>query len=164
MKSRRSVTGVLAVMAALGVGACGSSNSSTSTSTARSGSASTATTSSAAAGASGGSAAAVRDKLLALAKPGTTIDHGAIAGWPKNAQGSAIPATPSAISGWGFAVDKRKNIQFLSFAVTDSKGHCVGGDIQSDTAGNKVVSARPVTVKPGSPCSASTVAAAVGHY
>src|ERR1700693_4590899 len=56
-------------------------------------------------------------KLLALAKPGTTItSQGTVPGWAP-ANGSAIPADPSHISGFGFVSQKAAGIQYLSFAV-----------------------------------------------
>jgi hypothetical protein len=109
------------------------------------------------------SAAAERNRLLALAKPGTKItSQGNVPGWPP-ADGSAIPATPTDVSGFGFNVDKAKNTQYLSFAVTDSRHACAGGDIVTNSKGTTVVSAKPVELPPHAPCTGDQVATQAGH-
>jgi hypothetical protein len=109
------------------------------------------------------SATAERDMLLHLAKPGTKItSQGNVPGWPP-ANGSAIPATPTEISGFGFNVDKKRNVQYLSFAVGD-KGHgCAGGDIVTNAKGTTVLSARPINLPSHATCSGDEVAKLAGY-
>jgi hypothetical protein len=109
------------------------------------------------------SATAERAKLLALAKPGTTLSStGTVPGWPP-ANGSGIPATPSEVSGFGFVPDKAKNIQYLSFAVADSGGRCAAGDLEANAAGTQITSAKPVTLPSKAPCTGDEAAKIAGH-
>ncbi len=71
-------------------------------------------------------------------------------GWPP-ANGSAIPATATDISGFGFNVDKAKKDQYLSFAVTDASGACAGGDIVANAKGTMVVSTSAVKLPSHAP-------------
>lgn len=104
-----------------------------------------------------------RNKLLALAKPGTSVTaQGTIAGWPP-ANGSGIPATPSEISGFGLVVDKPKNLEYLSFTVMDTSGKCVGGDLETNSAGTQIVAARPITIPAKAPCTGDEAAKVAGH-
>jgi hypothetical protein len=109
------------------------------------------------------SATAERDKLLALAKPGTAVSsQGTVPGWPP-ANGSGIPSTPSDVSGFGFVPDKAKNIQYLSFAVMDTGNRCAGGDLEANFAGTQIITARPITVPAQGPCTGDEVAKIAGH-
>jgi hypothetical protein len=109
------------------------------------------------------SATAERDRLLALAKPGTSVSsQGTVPGWPP-ANGSGIPATPSDVSGFGFVPDKARNIQYLSFAVLDTTDKCAGGDLVTNASGGQITSARPITVPAKGPCTGDEVAKIAGH-
>jgi hypothetical protein len=109
------------------------------------------------------SATAERDKLLALAKPGTSLSsQGTVPGWPP-ANGSGIPATPSEVSGFGFVPDKGQKIQYLSFAVTDRTGKCAAGDLEANSAGTRVTSAKPITLPAKGPCTGDETAKIAGH-
>ncbi len=109
------------------------------------------------------SATSTRNKLLALAKPGTSVtSQGNVPGWPP-ANGSGIPATPSEVSGFGFVPDKAQNIQYLSFAATDRKGRCAGGDLEANQAGTLITSARPITIPAKAPCTGDEAAKIAGH-
>lgn len=108
-------------------------------------------------------AAAERNKLLALARPGTKISsQGNLSDWPP-ANGSAIPATATEISGFGFNMDRAKKAQYLSFAVTDTSGACAGGEILAKANGTTVVSASPVKLPSHAPCTGDEVAKLAGH-
>lgn len=109
------------------------------------------------------SASTERNRLLALAKPGTKVGYqGSISGWPP-ANGSGIPATATEISGFGFDVDKARKEQYLSFAVADSKHGCAGGDIVTNSKGTNVASAKPVKLPSRAPCTGDEVAKLAGH-
>jgi hypothetical protein len=109
------------------------------------------------------SATTERNKLLDLARRGVKVtSQGNLPGWPP-ANGSAIPATATRISGFGFNVDKKRKAQFLSFAVRDSGGACAGGDILTDSKGKKVVSHRAIRLPPHAPCTGDEVAKLAGH-
>jgi hypothetical protein len=109
------------------------------------------------------SATSERNRLLALARPGTKItSQGSISGWPP-ANGSGIPATATEISGFGFNVDKARKEQYLSFAVTDSRHGCAGGDIVTNSKGTNVVSSMPVNLTTHAPCTGDEVAKLAGH-
>jgi len=109
------------------------------------------------------SARGIRDKLLALAKPGTPITtQGTVPDWPP-ANGSGIPATPTDLSGFGFVVDKPKNMQYLSFAVKDSSGKCAGGDIVANSAGTAITGGQAISVPAKAPCTGDEVAKLAGH-
>jgi hypothetical protein len=109
------------------------------------------------------SAQAERDRLLALAQPGTKVtSQGTLSGWP-SANGAAIPASPSELSGFGFEADHAKKVQYLGFAVKDTAGHCAGGEIQADLAGTYVQSATAVTIPSHAPCTGNEAAKAAGH-
>ena len=108
-------------------------------------------------------ATAERNKLLALAKPGTRVtSQGMVPGWPP-ANGSGIPATSSETSGFAFVQDKAKNIQYLSFAVMDRTGRCAAGDLETNASGLQITSARPITIPPKSPCTGDEAARIAGH-
>jgi hypothetical protein len=108
------------------------------------------------------SATAERNKLLALAKPGTDVPQGNVPNWPP-ANGSAIPATATEVSGFGFNVDKTQNVQYLSFAVADRNHGCAGGDIVTNAKGTKVISASPIKLPRHAPCTGDEVAELAGH-
>ena len=109
------------------------------------------------------SATQERNRLLGLAKPGTRVtSQGTLPGWPA-ANGAAIPATTSQVSGFGFLVDKNQNVQYLGFAVLDTKGKCALGDIEANSSGTEVVSASPVTTPAHGPCTGDQAARAAGH-
>ena len=102
-------------------------------------------------------------KLLAVAKSGTAITpQGTVAGWAP-ANGSAIPADPSHISGFGFVADKAKRIQYLSFAVKDTSGNCAGGDLLANPAGTRTTGGRAITVPAKASCTGDEVAKLAGH-
>ena len=102
-------------------------------------------------------------KLLALGKPGTSLTgQGTVPGWPP-ANGSGVPATPSEVSGFGFVADKARNDQYLSFAVMDTAQRCTGGDLETNTSGTQVASAKPVKLPAKAPCTGDEVAKLVGH-
>jgi hypothetical protein len=108
-------------------------------------------------------ATAERDKLLKLARPGTSVTaQGTVPGWPP-ANGSGIPATPSELSGFGFVADKAQNLEYMSFAVFDSAGRCAGGDLEANSAGTQITSARPVAIPAKAPCTGDEVAKLAGH-
>jgi hypothetical protein len=101
--------------------------------------------------------------LLAVAKPGTTISsQGTVPGWAP-ANGSAIPADPSHISGFGFVADKSKGIQYLSFAVKDTSGRCAGGDLLANAAGTRTTGGKAIAVPAKTPCTGEEVAKLAGH-
>lgn len=103
-------------------------------------------------------------KLLAVAKAGTAITaQGTVSGWAP-ANGSAIPADPSHISGFGFVADKAKHIQYLSFAVNDTSGKCVGGDLLANAAGTRTTGGRAIAVPAKAPCTGDEVAKLAGHH
>lgn len=109
------------------------------------------------------SATSERDRILALAKPGTSVtSQGNVRGWPP-ANGSGIPATPSEVSGFGFVADKARNLQYLSFAVIDTAHKCAGGDLETNASGSQIVSARPIKLPPKGPCTGDEVARIAGH-
>ena len=109
------------------------------------------------------SAKAERDRLLDLAQPGTKLtSQGTVPGWP-SANGAAIPATASQVSGFGFLSDTAKHVQYLGFAVKDSAGHCAGGDIEADSGGTYVQSAEPVEIPRHAPCTGDEAAKVAGH-
>jgi len=109
------------------------------------------------------SAAAERDRLLRLAQPGTKItSQGNLPGWPP-ANGSAIPATPTEVSGFGFNLDKARKVQYLSFAVRDAGGACAGGDILANAKGTEVISGTAVSLPHHGPCTGDEVARMAGH-
>lgn len=109
------------------------------------------------------SATGERNKLLGLAKPGTHLTpQGTVPGWPP-ANGSGIPATPSEVSGFGFVVDRTRNDQYLSFAVTDAAGRCAGGDLETDSSGRVVASARSIAIPHKAPCTGDEAARIAGH-
>lgn len=102
-------------------------------------------------------------KLLALAKPGTTItSQGTVPGWAP-ANGSAIPADPSHISGFGFVSQKGAGLQYLSFAVKDSSGKCAGGDLLANASGTRITGGKAITVPAKAPCTGDQVAKLAGH-
>jgi hypothetical protein len=102
-------------------------------------------------------------KLLALGKAGTPVSpEGTISGWAP-ANGSAIPADPSHTSGFGFAADKSKGIQYLSFAVKDTSGRCAGGDLLANAAGTTTTGGRAISVPAKAPCTGDEVAKLAGH-
>jgi hypothetical protein len=102
-------------------------------------------------------------KLLGVAKAGTTITpQGTIPNWDP-ANGSAIPAEPSHISGFGFVADKSKGIEYLSFAVKDTSGKCAGGDLVANAAGTKTTGGKAVSVPDKAPCTGEEVAKLAGH-
>jgi hypothetical protein len=109
------------------------------------------------------SASAERDRLLALAKPGTNLTtQGTVLGWPP-ANGSGIPASSTEVSGFGFVPDKSRHDQYLAFAVKDTAGHCAGGDFEATASGTQVTSARPITIPPKAPCTGDEAAKIAGH-
>ncbi|MFL5824019.1 MAG: hypothetical protein ACJ764_11315 [Solirubrobacteraceae bacterium] len=109
------------------------------------------------------SAKVQRDKLLGLAAPGTKVTpRDTVPGWP-SANGAAIPATTSQVSGFGFLVDQTKRVQYLGFAVTDAAGHCAGGNIEADLAGKFVLSSARVTIPRHAACTGDEAAKAAGH-
>jgi hypothetical protein len=102
-------------------------------------------------------------KMLRLAKAGTRITpQGTVPAWA-SANGSGIPATPTHLSGFGFVVDKAKNIQYLSFAVKDTSGRCAGGDVLANGSGTKITGGKPITVPAKAPCTGDEVAKLAGH-
>jgi hypothetical protein len=102
-------------------------------------------------------------KLLAVAKPGTAITaQGTVSGWAP-ANGSAIPADPSHISGFGFVADMAKHIQYLSFAVKDTSGKCAGGDLLANAAGTQTTGGRAIAIPAKAPCTGDEVARLAGH-
>lgn len=108
-------------------------------------------------------ATAERNKLLGLAKPGTKVtSQGNLPGWPP-ANGSAIPASATEVSGFGFNVDKVLKVQYLSFAVSDTNHSCAGGDIIANAKGTTVVSSRAVKLPSHAPCTGDEVAKLAGH-
>lgn len=103
-------------------------------------------------------------KLLAVAKAGTAITaQGTVSGWAP-ANGSAIPADPSHISGFGFVADQAKHIQYLSFAVKDTSGRCAGGDLLANAAGTRTTGGRAIAVPAKAPCTGDEVAKLAGHH
>ncbi|HEY1524390.1 MAG TPA: hypothetical protein VGF70_15370 [Solirubrobacteraceae bacterium] len=99
--------------------------------------------------------------LLAVAKPGTTIAaQGTVSGWAP-ANGSAIPADPSHISGFGFVADK--GIQYLAFAVKDTSGKCAGGNLLANAAGTLTTGGKAVSIPAKAPCTGDEVAKLAGH-
>jgi hypothetical protein len=156
------VTGI-----ALAVAGCGSSPSSgTGTSTVSTSAVSSATTG-ATTTAPPSPRAVVRSasdevkQLLALAKPGTTIgSQGSVPGWAP-ANGSAIPAEPSHVSGFGFVADKA--IQYLAFAVKDTSGKCAGGDLLANASGTRITGGKAIAVPAKAPCTGDEVAKLAGH-
>jgi hypothetical protein len=102
-------------------------------------------------------------QLLALAKPGTTItSQGIVSGWAP-ANGSAIPADPSQISGFGFVADQAKHIQYLAFAAKDTSGKCAGGDLLANASGTRVTGGKAITVPAKAPCTGDEVAKLAGN-
>ena len=102
-------------------------------------------------------------KLLAVGKPGTSVTaQGTVAGWAP-ANGSAIPADPSHISGFGFVADKAKKLQYLSFAVKDTSGKCAGGDLLANAAGTRTTGGRAIAIPSKDPCTGDEVALLAGH-
>ncbi len=102
--------------------------------------------------------------LLATAKAGTAISsQGTVAGWAP-ANGSAIPADPSHISGFGFVPDTPQHIQYLAFAVKDTSGKCAGGQLLANASGTKVTGGKSVAVPAKEPCTGDEVAKLAGHH
>lgn len=98
-----------------------------------------------------------------MARAGTPITaQGTVSGWAA-ANGSAIPADPSNISGFGFVADKSKHIQYLSFAVKDTSGRCAGGDLLANAAGTMTTGGRAVAIPAKAPCTGDEVAKLAGH-
>lgn len=109
------------------------------------------------------SATAERNRLLSMAKPGTRItSQGDVPGWPP-ANGSAIPASATEISGFGFNADTARKDQYLSFAVGDSGHGCAGGDIVANAKGTTVVAAKPIRLPSHAPCTGDEVAKLAGQ-
>jgi hypothetical protein len=116
-------------------------------------------------------AVATRDKLLALAPTGSPINAMAepnIEAWSKNYpgmqfNGSAVAATPTAVSGFAFVTSKKKQQDYLAFAVMDTAGRCAGGILTG-------TSTKPYTVTGGkayevsaSWCAGAAVSTAAGY-
>lgn len=120
-------------------------------------------------------AAAVRDQLLALAKPGTPMPldssstGNAVSAWFSTYPSitflpQGTPADSTSISGWHVFFSKSKGINVLPFAVSDASGTCAGGIIEADNSNPPVVTkAMPFAVPAGQPCSGQTVGTAAGY-
>lgn len=111
-------------------------------------------------------ASATRDALLAQAM-GSAESGGTVTNWTADKalafSGSAVAAGPSDVSGFTFVTDKAKNVDFLSFAVADTQGHCAGGVLLDNASFTKVISAKPVTLPAGAACTGSAVGQAAGY-
>ena len=102
--------------------------------------------------------------LLTTAKAGTAVSsQGTVAGWAP-ANGSAIPADPSHISGFGFVPDPAQHNQYLAFAVKDTSGKCAGGQLLANASGTKVTGGKSVAVPAKKPCTGDEVAKLAGHH
>jgi hypothetical protein len=148
-----------------------SSSDSSSTSIASSPSSSSSSRASASSAAAGGvtDAVATRDKMIDLAKVPGAADASAqppIAAWTDafpnlDFIGSALPASPDVVSGFTAVFSKAKDVDFLAFAVRDTKGGCSAGVLEFDSAGTTVT--KSVKVNSPSQCSGDAVAEALGY-
>ncbi|MEY2447980.1 MAG: hypothetical protein QOH79_1456, partial [Acidimicrobiaceae bacterium] len=112
-----------------------SSDSSSSTSSTRSSSSSTRSSSSSSSTSAAGAvtdAVSTRDQMIALAKQPGAVDASAqppVSEWTRafpglDFIGSALPATPDAVSGFTAVFSKAKDVDFMAFAVLDTSGRC----------------------------------------
>jgi hypothetical protein len=117
-------------------------------------------------------AAGTRDYLLGLAPKGTPVDvrgEPAIDEWATSLPwlhftGSALPATPTSVSGFAFSYSKAKQVQYLAFAVADSSGGCAAGVLTSTDGDRPVVTrSTPLDASGTDSCSADTIAEAAGY-
>ncbi len=78
--------------------------------------------------------------------------------------GSAVPASPSVVSGFAFVSSKGRGVDYLAFAVADTSSHCAGGVLEASSASPPTVTkATPVTVPAGTSCTGDNVATIAGY-
>lgn len=115
-------------------------------------------------------AAQLRDRLLGFEPVGIAVPSSGdmTAKWTTNIPGlafvgSSVKATAYQVSGFAYVVSKKKNLQYLAFAVLDAADTCAGGVLEASGAGDKVTRAASVMVPAGTACQGSKVSELGGY-